>query len=104
VRELELMARRLLAVHGTEPVLRVTHAVDVGQLATSARSRSVRRQKCLSETRFGFRDRRQSDLHRLNDALIHTDGNLKAAAESIGISRRRAYRLIDSIKPSGDSS
>ena len=41
-------------------------------------------------------DRRTSDLHRLREALERTGGKVKAAAEAIGISRRRAYRLLES--------
>jgi DNA-binding NtrC family response regulator len=104
VRELELMARKLLALHATEPVLRADHAEELCQPETASRSNPVRDRKPLSTTGVAFRDRRESDLHRLKQALGHTEGNLKAAAESIGISRRRAYRLMQSVKPNGEAS
>jgi transcriptional regulator of acetoin/glycerol metabolism len=46
----------------------------------------------------GFRDRRETELHRLMLALEETNGNMKAAAERAGISRSRAYRLLDGAK------
>jgi transcriptional regulator of acetoin/glycerol metabolism len=94
VRELELMARKLLAVCGADPVLRLDAALkvsagaaDPAPPAPSARSAAL-----------GFRNRRESELHRLRLALAATNGNMKAAAERAGISRRRAYRLLDDAK------
>ncbi len=95
VRELELMARKLLALHGAEPELRLAHAEA---LTEGPRSSKAPAADAAASTRIGFRDRREDDLHRLRRALEQTKGNLTAAAASIGISRRRAYRLLESDK------
>jgi len=87
VRELELLARKLLALHGDEPELRLSFAQALaGEKQTNTSDAPVA----------GFADRRTSDLHRLRQALERTGGKVKAAAEAIGISRRRAYRLLES--------
>jgi transcriptional regulator with AAA-type ATPase domain len=98
VRELELLARKLVALHAFEPLLRVDHAEPLCDGPAAPRARPSRQDAPLSGTQRAFRDRRESDFHRLKHALERTDGNLKAAAESIGISRRRAYRLIEAAK------
>jgi two-component system response regulator FlrC len=88
VRELELFTRKLLALHTNEPVLRAEFAdglLRAGEPTSSAAEPSKEK----------FRTRRESDLHRLNAALEVNGGNVSAAAASIGISRRRAYRLLD---------
>jgi len=99
VRELELMVRKLLALHGAEPVLRLSFAEELRESGSSPRTKPPVSNKKSSSTQLGFRDRRESDLHRLKRALEQTNGNLTAAAESIGISRRRAYRLLEPEKP-----
>ena len=85
VRELELFTRKLLGLYASEPVLRREFAdgilkEKVGALPTTGVERSE--------------DRREHDLRRLTAALREKNGNLSAAAASIGISRRRAYRLL----------
>jgi len=98
VRELELMARKLLALHGAEPELRLSFAQALSGGAPAATSTPP-------SGRLGFQDRRASDLHRLRQALEQTGGNLKAAAEAIGIPRRRAYRLLEAeraLEPGGE--
>jgi transcriptional regulator of acetoin/glycerol metabolism len=97
VRELELVARKLLALHADEPVLSLAHAEALE--GTPVRSRALRGPASGSNVQQGFRDRREHDLHRLKLALAQTNGNMSAAAESIGISRRRAYRLLDAEDP-----
>jgi transcriptional regulator of acetoin/glycerol metabolism len=98
VRELELMARKLLALHADETVLCSSFAEALCERASPSRARSAPSERPVSGRRLVFRDRRDSDLHRLRCALEQTEGNLKAAAERIGISRRRAYRLIGTAK------
>lgn len=88
VRELELLTRTLLAVHGHEPVLRRQHLppdllAPFGQQDTQERPSQPPR------------DRRQYDLERLKQELASNGGNVKAAAESLGISRQRVYRLLE---------
>jgi transcriptional regulator of acetoin/glycerol metabolism len=89
VRELELFTRKLLALHRREAVLRPSFAEGILKTAPE------RRPKSLSNLE-PSRNRREHDLRRLNAALEAKDGNLSAAAASIGISRRRAYRLLGS--------
>jgi transcriptional regulator with AAA-type ATPase domain len=98
VRELELLARKLLALHGAEPLLRSSFAEELAFGAATGSS-PLGAQKSGPAAAVGFRDRRANELHRLKAALEQTKGNLKAAAESIGVSRRRAYRLLEPDKP-----
>jgi transcriptional regulator with AAA-type ATPase domain len=91
VRELELLVRKLLALHAGEAVLRPCFAEELCAADSSWQS-----EWSGTRTRGGFRDRRESDLHELEHALERTKGNLTAAAQSVGISRRRAYRLLAS--------
>jgi DNA-binding NtrC family response regulator len=96
VRELELLTRRLLAVHGHEPSLRRQHLptelaalnddVTPGQRPSSPAP-----------------DRREHDLARLKKELDANGGNVKAAAEVLGISRQRVYRLLDGAELNGSS-
>ncbi len=89
VRELELTVRKLLALHPAEPLLRVSFAQALAEGGPEGSSSAP-------PVTLGFSDRRASDLHRLQQVLEGNGGNLKAAAEAIGISRRRAYRLLES--------
>jgi DNA-binding NtrC family response regulator len=96
VRELELMLRKLLALHGGESVLRLSFAQELAKTSFTTAAGAT------PSAKSGFRDRRESDLHRLRQALTRTNGNLTAAAGAIGISRRRAYRLLDAAKSETD--
>ncbi|HTV23194.1 MAG TPA: sigma 54-interacting transcriptional regulator [Polyangiaceae bacterium] len=120
VRELELVARQLLALHGHEPALRcdmlpeaVRHPVasDASGItlavapAPSSRmsSRAPLRRPGSSETTPNA-DRRDHDLQRLRAELERNGGNVKQAASAVGISRQRAYRLLDAPAAGGGSS
>jgi len=94
VRELELMVRKLLALHAGEPVLRLSFAQALVEDAPSVKPSAVAPAP-------GFSDRSSSDRYRLEQALEQTGGNMKAAAAAVGISRRRAYRLLESAKNQG---
>jgi DNA-binding NtrC family response regulator len=99
VRELELVTRRLLAVHGHEPTLRRTHLP--AELAALNEDAAVSRRPSAPPG-----DRREHDLARLKQELAQNGGNVKAAAEALGISRQRVYRLLNdeaSGKPEGGS-
>lgn len=87
VRELELVTRRLLAVHGHEPSLRRQHLP--AELASLNEDASPRRPSTPPP------DRRDHDLARLKKELQSNGGNVKAAAQTLGISRQRVYRLLD---------
>jgi transcriptional regulator of acetoin/glycerol metabolism len=96
VRELELFVRTLLATTGTAPVLGVEHTDGLlaGAIESEPPQRSVER----------FEERRDHDRHRLTAELARNGGNMSAAAASVGISRRRAYRLLASQPPGSESS
>jgi transcriptional regulator with PAS, ATPase and Fis domain len=91
VRELVLLARRLLAVHGHEPVLKramLPERMIGGEpaaAATSAQPSSIARSPTQDEVAF----------EELLRALRQTAGNVSRAAAALGISRSRAYRLLD---------
>jgi transcriptional regulator of acetoin/glycerol metabolism len=82
VRELELLARHLLAVHGLEPVLRRSHLPAA-----------------LRDARVGSADSRAKPrvdtVQLLAAALRSANGNVREAAREVGISRQLAYRLIN---------
>jgi hypothetical protein len=88
VREVELLARQLLAVHGLSPELRRSH------LPPEFRDKTVEHAEAPPE-------RTESDIDILARALQGTHGNVKKAAELAGISRQRAYRLIRSRRLGG---
>jgi Nif-specific regulatory protein len=87
VRELELLTRRLLAVHGHESLLR-RHFLPPELVALSQDSGKS------DGVSTPPRKRRDHDLTRLKQELQQNGGNVKAAAESLGISRQRIYRLL----------
>jgi transcriptional regulator with PAS, ATPase and Fis domain len=91
VRELELLVRRLLALHGHEPMLRRSMLDDVAT-ATPPRPGSVPPAK----RRSGEDD--EADIAKLRAAFA-SHGNLSKAAQQAGISRQRAYRLLDGRSP-----
>ncbi|HKY35612.1 MAG TPA: sigma 54-interacting transcriptional regulator [Polyangiaceae bacterium] len=88
VRELELLTRTLLAVHGHEPRLLRQHLPP----AIAALCRERRSTGGVSAPP---RARNDYDLARLEGELTRNGGNIKAAAQSLGISRQRIYRLLD---------
>jgi transcriptional regulator with PAS, ATPase and Fis domain len=86
VRELELTVRKLLVMHGHEPKLKR------GMLPETMRPPAP----AASASRGGPAvERRQHDLLRLVAELKSNGQNLARAAETIGVSRQRAYRLLD---------
>lgn len=88
VRELELTARRLLAVHGHEPKLKRQH-LPAELMALNDDSPNATRPSQPP------RDRREHDLSAIKRALAENGGNVKAAANELGISRQRIYRVLD---------
>jgi transcriptional regulator of acetoin/glycerol metabolism len=85
VRELELLARQLLALRGMEPLLRRSHLPEALRTAESDEG--------VSDV--SPEDKNRSDAESLASALQRARGNVKAAAAMAGISRQRAYRLIE---------
>jgi transcriptional regulator with PAS, ATPase and Fis domain len=88
VRELELVTRTLLAVHGHEARLLRQHLPEhIARLCQDRPSAAERASKTP-------RDRREHDLDNIKRVLQENGGNVKAAAEALGLSRQRIYRLI----------
>ncbi len=88
VRELALVARQLLAVHGSEPILKLKHlpADVVGGLGKEPEGQS-------SAVTPGS-DRASDELARLATQLRENGANLSRACAELKISRQRAYRLL----------
>jgi transcriptional regulator of acetoin/glycerol metabolism len=95
VRELGQLARALLAVHGDGSVLRRSHLPP----ARTESERSDPEQPEAPKVRGRFANRKDHDLAEFAAALGRTAGNVKQAAELAGISRGRAYRLLDGKDP-----
>lgn len=89
VRELSLLARQLLAVHGLEPTLRRSHLPERLQDPEADSSETNALEAARHEE-----GRRDYDLRRLKAAIQESGGNVSLAAERSGISRQRAYRLM----------
>lgn len=87
VRELELLVQQLLVLHGHEPVLRRA-------MLPEAMRRSFPPDPA-PPTGEATQDRREHDLRRLVGKLRENGGNIARAAASLGLSRQRAYRLLN---------
>ena len=103
VRELDLLARRLLVLHGHEELLRRSYLPEhilnrpvagepvpapiaaVGSGAVSAAPNAPE----------SHRARRERELSLLTEALRTHKGSVARAAAAVGISRQRAYRLME---------
>lgn len=84
VRELELLARRLLALHGQEAVLRKS-MLEEARPPTQPPQHAATRRRTSEDA--------APDLRRLRERFAE-HGNLSRAAQEAGISRQRAYRLL----------
>jgi transcriptional regulator with PAS, ATPase and Fis domain len=87
VRELLLLTRLLLAVHGEEPLLRREHLPE-------RISNTLPRHDGASEPALPLRSRGEHDLATVRAELQSNGGSVKSAAERLGISRQRIYRLL----------
>ena len=93
VRELLLLARRLAVFHGEETVLRGLHLpAGMGDAARESSTASAAAE--LSES-LEADEGRNVDLETLLSALRSASGNVTRAAATLGISRQRAYRLME---------
>ncbi|HEY0712421.1 MAG TPA: FHA domain-containing protein [Polyangia bacterium] len=92
VRELSLLAQRLLALHGDETRLRLEHLPP--HLLPSDRE----------DTTLPVAPVAGVNLNKLLDAVRDAGGNIASAALRLGISRERAYRLIDRLGGARSSS
>ncbi|MBN1606373.1 MAG: sigma 54-interacting transcriptional regulator, partial [Polyangiaceae bacterium] len=108
VRELDLLVRRLLALHPHEPVLRRSHLPPAmsgsparrgpagDAPAEPARAPAPRQLRArAAEFEHLVQTRRQDELEALLVALRAHGGNVARAAQQVGISRQRAYRLME---------
>lgn len=89
VRELTLLVKKLLVLHGAEPALRVTHLPERMQPAPEgAPARAA--PSAAPDPKAGA----EVDAAALLAALRASGGNVARAAAALGISRQRAYRLM----------
>jgi len=88
VRELSLTVKRLLVLHGSEPTLKVTHLPERMQ-GESSDAVPVVRQEPAKTAEPGA-----PDFDALLGALRASGGNVAKAAHALGISRQRAYRMM----------
>lgn len=86
VRELDLLIRRLLVLHGHEPLLKLDHLPERVRDPVEAEAKSHRP---------GALSKDELDLSQLIAQLRRHKGNLARAAAETGISRQRAYRLME---------
>lgn len=101
VRELLALARRLLVTHGHEPLLRRSHLPE-GFGARAANPRATEADEPPRErgaAAAGDKGARRptddaAEFSALVQALRQNDNRVARAAEAIGISRARAYRLL----------
>jgi DNA-binding NtrC family response regulator len=89
VRELGLLVRRLLVLHGTEPTLKLQHLPERFQLEPEPQLAPARPEPTPDRA-----DADAPDFAQLLEALRACGGNVARAAQSLGISRQRAYRMM----------
>jgi len=100
VRELALTVRRLLVLEGHQPILgrahlppRILSARGAGQAPAPAESRKpVDQGKVVIASKRGAT---ADEVEALAQALRDAHGNVAQAASALGITRQRAYRLMD---------
>lgn len=84
VRELYLLTKRLVALHGAASALKRAHLPpEIAKLAVESLGGEP-----------VFSNREEQDLHRVVLALRDSGGNVKEAAKQAGVSRQRVYRLL----------
>lgn len=99
VRELDLLVRRLLVLHGHEPALRRSflpeHVLNRSGSTGSTSTGASGTHQPVPNTPEAHRARRERELSQLAEALRAHNGSVARAAASVGISRQRAYRLME---------
>lgn len=98
VRELVLLARRLLALHAGETVLRRAMLPDRMQTCSNTDSAAFAQSSGRAKRTPTDDD---AEFERLVESLRAHGGSVARAAEAMGISRHRAYRLL-SARPGFD--
>jgi transcriptional regulator with AAA-type ATPase domain len=94
VRELDLLARRLVALHRGEPILRRSHLPDRIRLTGGTPVPAP-----APATPWAAPTSAPPSRDDLVAALTRAGGNLARAAERLGITRSRAYRLLGEQTP-----
>jgi len=98
VRELSLLVRRLLGLHGSEPRLLKTHLPERIADASSHGVEQATDKEPADAHDSSKRAWKKTDDHREFDALVAAlrthSGSVAKAAEAIGLNRARAYRLL----------
>lgn len=90
VRELELVTKALLTLHGHEPRLLRAH-LPAGVAPTEGEAAPPVHQQPAREPE----ERHAHDLAKIKALLENNGGNVKGAAAALGISRQRVYRLMN---------
>ena len=96
VRELDLLVRRLLAVHAQVATLGLSHLPEHIRPASEPAAAPKRAEKPPRAARrqSGADVRDEQHLQAFRAALRQSSGNVAQAARAVGISRQRAYRLM----------
>lgn len=112
VRELDQLAGIVAELHGDEPVLRSSHltgclrrVTPAGASRHSGAGAGTEPDEPRGRAGFGPREedkesdeeRRVRELLALKGALERSEGNLARAAGALGISRQKAYRLLERL-------
>ena len=104
VRELVLLVKRLLVLHGSEPALKLGHLPE--RMLAETPTKEPR-----DAAELGVKPLQEPpELSQLVEALRASGGNVARAASTLGISRQRAYRMmqgrsevdLDSLRERGD--
>lgn len=93
VRELGLLVKRLLVLHGSEAQLKLKHLPDRLRREVSARTDPPFALEPELEPPANV-ELEAPDLARLVEALRGSQGNVAQAAQLLGISRQKAYRMM----------
>jgi transcriptional regulator with AAA-type ATPase domain len=94
VRELVLLVRRLLTLHGSESTLTAEHLpARIGEVASSNGAAAPTPTTATATAMAAARE--PVELPALIGALRTAGGNVARAAAMLGISRQRAYRLME---------
>jgi transcriptional regulator of acetoin/glycerol metabolism len=89
VRELSLLVKRVLVLHGAEPKLTLQHLPE-----RFRQERAVARDSVAPAARAPRGPAETPELSDLLEALRASGGNVARAAQALGISRQRAYRMM----------
>jgi two-component system response regulator FlrC len=95
VREVDLLMRRLLVLHGSEPILRRSHLPERFRIARTKSTAGQPRIQSVVTPAVEQEHRDERDLAAFVANLPINGGNLARASAAAGISRQRAYRLIE---------